>query len=249
MWWGEEREEYPPLKMIPEMLTDEVYAMRDWPRPVHYTRYIESLLEFHHVPFTHREGLFNLIDYIHIDLKNNKPSLKAWKAFKRATRVDSLRVWTEENDSVVRSTFYIVRDDFPERKGTYYQIAFQFPCLCFVTMPEFKAGIFQVPIDDENSQTIFRWYEYQPLRKVLRARSLRKVMPWVSNWCGYYFQDKEDVDVIVTQKPKISDVGVSRLTAADEMTARYLSIRARLKKEAEQSMERKKRQRAELAVV
>ena len=235
LWWGEERAEYPALKTIPEISeNDDVYHMMAWDQPVHYTRYIASLLEFHHVPFTHREGLFNLIDYIHIDLKHNKPSLAAWTAFKRATKVDSLKVWTEWDDQVIRSKFYIVRDDMPERRATEYNIAFQFPCTVFVNMPEFRAGILMIPIDDDNTHTIFRWYEYKPLKKYLKVKPLRMIYPVLANYCAKYIQDKEDIDVILTQQPKIADVGVNKLTAADEMDARYLALRHRFKKEGEE---------------
>ena len=238
MWWGQEMDAYPVIDLVPDVSdTDEQFHMMTWERPVNYTRYIESLLELYHVPFAHREsGLFNFIDYMHLDMRRNDLSMDTWNRFNKGFKCGNLETRYERDDTVLHQTFNLMRDGHPDDPGTTFGLTFQFPGMCVVNLPEFKSAIFLTPVDEHSTYAIFRWYEYRPLRNVLKVPLLRRALPLLSNWLAYKYQDVEDMHVIEHQSPKVSEVGANKFVAVDGANAKYLMTRQRLKREAAASM-------------
>jgi phenylpropionate dioxygenase-like ring-hydroxylating dioxygenase large terminal subunit len=230
LWWGEERAELPPLPQIQEMDDDRIYSTLTWPRPVHYTRYIESLLEFYHITFVHRDHWFNYVDYLFLYGTWKKLGLDGKDRYLSATQVRDYECSVD--GTTLRSRFLLVNEDDPSFPGEPYEITFAFPNLVYIKTSLFCAAAWLTPIDQDNTEMILRWYEYDQLRPVLRAPTVRKLLPWVSCYLEKWIQDRQDVRVMSSQRPKISAPGASRFMAFDEMNARYLSIRERLLREA-----------------
>ncbi|MGW7339532.1 Rieske 2Fe-2S domain-containing protein [Streptomyces sp. NPDC054808] len=230
MWWGDERPaaDLPPV-LAPAEVTDnrKLYATKRWTRPVHYTRYIESLLEFYHVTYVHRDHWFNYIDYLLLYGTPSKFGLDGRERYLAATRITNHQVETEAEGRTIRYSFDHCQEDDPTNT-THYVITFTFPCMVHVQTEQFETTSWLVPIDDENTEHILRWYEYEQVKPVLRIEPLRRLLPWASLYMEKWVQDPQDVRIMEHQEPKISAGGVNKFIPVDEMNAKYISMRAKL---------------------
>ena len=234
MWYGEERANLPDLPYLPEYLQSDregkVSAIGWWERPVNYTRYIESLLEFYHITFVHREHWFNYVDYLFLYGTPAKLGLDGKDRYLSAHKVANYECYTDGNRCGCE--FDLIIEDDPSFKGTHYKITFLAPNTVDVITQQFKTTVWYTPIDDENTRLIMRWWEYDALKPALRLRPLRWVLPFASLYFEKWVQDFQDFSVLRTQEPKISSVGANRFISVDEMNSRYLKIRQRLMREA-----------------
>lgn len=229
LWWGADRIGLPEVDLPKELSENpKVHATLTWARPVHYTRYIESLLEFYHVTFVHRDHWFNYVDYLFLYGTLKKLGLDGRERYLAATKVENAHFGSDGN--TLRYTFDHLQEDEPSN-STHYKITFTFPCMVHVQTEQFEATTWLVPIDENNTQMILRWYEY-PQFSSLRLKPLRRVLPWASLYMEKWIQDRQDVRIMLKQEPKISDVGVNKFVAVDEMNAKYLAMRAKLIQEA-----------------
>ncbi|WP_435615239.1 Rieske 2Fe-2S domain-containing protein [Streptomyces coelicoflavus] len=230
MWWGDERPaaDLPPVQAPPEVTDNQkLYATKRWTRPVHYTRYIESLLEFYHVTYVHRDHWFNYIDYLLLYGTPSKLGLDGRERYLAATRITNHHVETEAEGQTIRYSFDHCQEDDPANT-THYVITFTFPCMVHVQTEQFETTSWLVPIDDENTEHILRWYEYEQVKPVLRIEPLRRLLPWASLYMEKWVQDPQDVRIMEHQEPKISAGGVNKFIPVDEMNAKYVSMRAKL---------------------
>ncbi|MEE1942550.1 aromatic ring-hydroxylating dioxygenase subunit alpha [Streptomyces sp. TRM 70361] len=235
MWWGEERDVLPDLPVPREVTGNpKVYATKRWTRPVHYTRYIESLLEFYHVTYVHRDHWFNYIDYLLLYGTPSKLGLDGRERYLAATKIANHRVETE--GQTIRYSFDHCQEDDPANT-THYEITFTFPCMVHVRTEQFETTSWLVPIDDGHTEHILRWYEYPQVKPILRFEKLRRVLPWASLYMEKWVQDPQDVRIMERQEPKISAGGINKFIPVDEMNAKYLAMRARLMQEAGQTGE------------
>ncbi|GHD88881.1 aromatic ring-hydroxylating oxygenase subunit alpha [Streptomyces naganishii] len=232
MWWGDERPaaELPDVQAPPEVTGNhKLYATKRWTRPVHYTRYIESLLEFYHVTYVHRDHWFNYIDYLLLYGTPSKLGLDGRERYLAATRITNHRVETE--DQTIRYSFDHCQEDDPTN-STHYVITFTFPCMVHVQTEQFETTSWLVPVDDGHTEHILRWYEYEQVKPVLRLEFLRRLLPWASLYMEKWVQDPQDVRIMEHQEPKISAGGINKFIPVDEMNAKYLSMRAKLLQDA-----------------
>ncbi|WP_233221459.1 aromatic ring-hydroxylating oxygenase subunit alpha [Streptomyces carminius] len=235
MWWGEERDVLPDLPAPREVTENpKVYATKRWTRPVHYTRYIESLLEFYHVTYVHRDHWFNYIDYLLLYGTPSKLGLDGRERYLAATKIANHRVETE--GQTIRYSFDHCQEDDPANT-THYEITFTFPCMVHVRTEQFETTSWLVPIDDGHTEHILRWYEYPQVKPILRFEKLRRVLPWASLYMEKWVQDPQDVRIMERQEPKISAGGINKFIPVDEMNAKYLAMRAKLMQEAGQQEE------------
>lgn len=232
MWYGEPRETYPEIICPPEVAdTTLLHATTSWERPVHYTRYIESLLEFYHVTYVHRDHWFNRIDYLFLYGTPSRLGLDGKRRYLEATTI--MNQHTETDGLTIRTEFDHGNENEPSN-STHYKITFSFPCMVHVVTEQFQATAWLVPMDEERTTIILRWYEYEGLKDSLRLKPIRQFLPWVSLYMEKWVQDPQDVVVIASQTPRISGRGVNKFVAADEVNSRYLAMRERLLRAAEE---------------
>ncbi|MGK5730903.1 Rieske 2Fe-2S domain-containing protein [Streptomyces sp. URMC 124] len=237
LWWGEERAaaDLPDLGIAPVVAGNpKVHSTLHWTRPVHYTRYIESLLEFYHITYVHRDHWFNYIDYLFLYGTARKLGLDGKERYLAATKIVNHKLETEADGLTLRYSFDHQEEADPSNT-THYVITFTFPCQVHVQTEQFEATSWLVPVDDGHTEHILRWYEYPTVKPFLRSERLRRILPRASLYMEKWIQDVQDVRIMERQEPKISEGGVSKFIPVDELNAKYLAMRSRLIQEAAQS--------------
>lgn len=233
MWWGDQRQDLPPVELPAELTSNpRPHETISWTRPVHYTRYIESLLEFYHVTFVHRDHWTNNIDYTFMYGTARKLWTDGRDRYLAANRIVNHQV--EVEGTTIRSTFDQCEEADP-RNSSRFDLIYQAPGLTHVRTGLLEITTWLTPVDDENTLAIMRLYEYPMLRSMVPVKRLR---PWVlraSLLMEKLVQDPQDVGIMLRQEPKVSERGVNKLIAVDEMNAKFLQMRDRLKTEAAQS--------------
>jgi phenylpropionate dioxygenase-like ring-hydroxylating dioxygenase large terminal subunit len=230
MWWGDDREELPEINVPPEIENDpKLYSTMRWTRPVHYTRYIESVLEFYHVTYVHRDHWFNFVDYLFLYGTLRKLGLDGKRRYLAARKVENSHL--EVDGLILRYSFDHCDEDDPTNTN-HYDVTFAFPSMSHIVSEQFAVTAWFAPIDDEHTEIILRWYEFPRLKPVLRSERLRRLFPKMSLYMEKWVQDPQDVRVLLRQEPKVTGRGVSRFVPVDELNATYVYMRARLLAEA-----------------
>lgn len=230
VWHGENRADLPEIPLPPEVTDrDDVYATATWTQPVHYTRYIESLLEFYHVPHVHRDHWFNYADYLGFGGTLKKLGLDGRRRFLAATKIENSEV-TSDGVSLRNSFDLCQEGDETNRMSVF--VMFTFPGLVHLSAPPFDVSVWISPIDDENTRVIFRWYEDRRLRRYVGSEHARRLIPRMALFMQKRVQEVQDMNIVKRIEPRISERGVSKFVAADELNARYLAMRAKLIEEA-----------------
>ncbi|MFJ3943855.1 Rieske 2Fe-2S domain-containing protein [Streptomyces griseoaurantiacus] len=230
LWWGEEREHLPAIELPAELVgNSRPYETISWTRPLHYTRYIESLLEFYHVTFVHRDHWTNNIDYTFMYGTARRFWTDGRDRYLAANKIVNHEV--EVDGTTIRSTFDQCEEADPENTS-HFHLIYQAPGLTHVKTGLLEITTWLTPIDEENTLAIMRLYEYPMLRAMVPFKPLR---PWVlraSLLMERLVQDPQDVGIMLRQEPKVSERGVNKFIAVDEMNAKFLQMRDRLKAEA-----------------
>lgn len=226
LWWGDERAELPEI-LVPSEVADNprLYATMRWTRPVHYTRYIESVLEFYHVTFVHRDHWFNAVDYLFLYGTLRKLGLDGRRRYLAATKVENSHL--EVDGLTLRYSFDHCEEADPGNTN-HYDVTFAFPSMSHIVSKQFEVTAWFAPIDDENTEIILRWYEFPRLKNTLRAERLRKAVPKLSLYMEKWVQDPQDVRVMLRQEPKMSGRGASKFIPIDELNAKYVAMRTKL---------------------
>lgn len=236
LWWGDDREELPEILVPPEVADNpKVYATMRWTRPVHYTRYIESVLEFYHVTFVHRDHWFNAVDYLFLYGSLRKLGLDGRRRYLAATKVENSRL--DVDGLTLRYSFDHCQEDDPSNVN-HYDVTFAFPSMSHIVSKQFEVTAWFAPIDDDNTEIILRWYEFPRLTSALRSERLRRSLPRLSLFMEKWVQDPQDVRVLLRQEPKMSARGVSKFIPLDELNAKYVAIRTQLLRENAEAEER-----------
>ncbi|MFE1433030.1 Rieske 2Fe-2S domain-containing protein [Streptomyces griseoaurantiacus] len=230
LWWGDAREELPAIELPAELVNNSrPYETISWTRPLHYTRYIESLLEFYHVTFVHRDHWTNNIDYTFMYGTARRFWTDGRDRYLAANKIVNHEV--EVDGTTIRSTFDQCEEADPENTS-HFHLIYQAPGLTHVKTGLLEITTWLTPIDEENTLAIMRLYEYPMLRAMVPFKPLR---PWVlraSLLMERLVQDPQDVGIMLRQEPKVSERGVNKFIAVDEMNAKFLQMRDRLKAEA-----------------
>ncbi|QNA71965.1 aromatic ring-hydroxylating dioxygenase subunit alpha [Streptomyces sp. So13.3] len=235
MWWGRHMEVLPEIQVPPEVADKPaLYATATWSQPVHYTRYIESLLDFYHVPIVHRDHWFNYADYMGWGGTFKKLGLDGRRRYIAMTKVENSVL--ETDGTTIRHAFDLCEEGDPTNRN-FLNVTFTFPGMVHIHTAPFDVTIWMTPIDDEHTQVMFRWYEDPHLQKVLRFKSLRLLIPRFALFAQKRVQEVQDMRVVTRVEPKISGRGVNKLVAVDELNAKYLVLRDKLKKDAEAEAE------------
>jgi len=207
IWWGEPREEYPPIPFFEELDEFHYSTIRDhW--TTHYSRAIENQLDVVHLPFVHRTTIG----------RGNRRLVHG-----PVTRLegDVIRVWV--TNEVDRGQRPMRPEEMPEPVG-HALLHFHFPNVWMNRLSEdFRIFAAFAPIDDENTMMYVRQYQ----------RSLR--IPVVSGLFGFLGNLgnrvilRQDRRVVVTQLPRRSGLRIGeQLFQGDRPIALYRRRRQEL---------------------
>ncbi|WP_179082115.1 Rieske 2Fe-2S domain-containing protein [Streptomyces rectiverticillatus] len=234
MWWGQDLDVLPEVQVPPEVADKPaLYATSTWSQPVHYTRYIESLLDFYHVPVVHRDHWFNYADYMGWGGTLKKLGLDGRRRYIAMTKVEKSRL--EVDGTTLRHYFELCQHDDPTNRN-FLRVTFTFPGMVHIHALPFDVTIWMTPIDDNNTQVLFRWYEDERMKNVLRFPAARRIVPRLALFAQKRVQEVQDMNVVKSIEPRATGRGVNRFVAADELNAKYVVMRDQLKKEAAAAM-------------
>lgn len=230
LWWGDKRTHLPDIELPHELAEHpRPYETITFSRPVHYTRYIESLLEFYHVTFVHRDHWANIIDYTFMYGSWKKLWTDGRERYIAANKIVNHRVDVE--GTIIRNSFDQCEEGNPSNTW-HFNLIYQAPCMTHVRQGLLEVTTWLVPIDEHHTQAIMRLYEYPLLKWMVPFKPLRPLVLRLSLMMEQYVQDQQDNDIMARQEPKVSERGVNKFIAVDEMNAKYLQMRDRLKAEA-----------------
>lgn len=231
LWYGDADKVRPELPIVPELRRPApVRARICYDRPIHYTRYIESLLEFYHVSWVHAGRWYNSLDHFAIAGVPSRLFIGSKRRYENTTKVvhHECKVEGERIDAIMDMGI----ENDPLEKRFRWHVTFLAPCLVYLETHLFRAGQYMTPIDDENTHVMMDWLEFKPLSWLLPDVVHRNInrLTMLLQWLG---QDDQDYRIMLGQTPKVSDVGVNRFVAVDELNSRFLQMRRRLIREAQ----------------
>jgi phenylpropionate dioxygenase-like ring-hydroxylating dioxygenase large terminal subunit len=212
VWWGEERDEYPPLPFFEDIDEKFIYDtfIDHW--PVHYSRAIENQLDVVHLPFVHSNtigrGCRTVIDGPITEWTDKE--LQVW-------------VYMRKDDGTPPKS----AKDLPEPKKPAL-LHFRFGNIWQNRLGE-KFRIFAafVPVDETNTLIYLRLYQ-----KVWRLPITGRLLTRISNRRFNKRVLRQDKRVVVTQLPPKSSLKMGeKLIAGDKPIVEYRRKRAELKKE------------------
>jgi nitrite reductase/ring-hydroxylating ferredoxin subunit len=209
LWWGDDREVYPPIPWIDEIPTDERGTTRSEVWPFNYVRCVENHLDVHHWAFVHPSIMLGVGEY--------------FADFKMAVEEEGLSIKTA--GTLVRTNRYGKR----AKRGWDFKAYCRLPNLSLIQVtPRFKSLIMQTPIDDETSWVCVR--SFQTYSRIQPFKWL------IDQYCMTFLFSvplhRQDFPIFHEQRPRHSGVGVNKLVGADAGIAKYLMARERLLKEA-----------------
>jgi phenylpropionate dioxygenase-like ring-hydroxylating dioxygenase large terminal subunit len=216
IWWGDPRDEYPPLPWFESIPDTMVYsALKDhWAN--HYSRAIENQLDVVHLPFIHH----NTIGRGNRTLVNGP-------------------IATEENhwpgDHLINLWVYNEKDDGQKpKKASELPKPDRRPFLQFRygnlwqnwIADNLRIILAFAPIDNENTMMYLRYYH------TMRIPVLRQLYGWLGS-LGNFIIERQDRGVVITQRPHRPDLGTGEiLIPGDNPVVLYRKIRRTLIEES-----------------
>ena len=185
MWWGEPRNEYPPLPEF-DFMTDTRYVystVRDhW--KTHYSRAVENQLDVVHLPFVHS----NTIGSSGKTLVNGP----RFRVLEQPGGMDQLEFWFD--NEIDRGQKALKPGEMPPTDA-HPLIQFRFPNLWHNWLGDtFHLFIAFAPVDESNTVLYLRTYH------TLRLPVIRQVFELFGN-LGNFYIERQDRRVVVTQRP------------------------------------------------
>jgi phenylpropionate dioxygenase-like ring-hydroxylating dioxygenase large terminal subunit len=206
LWWGEPREEYPPLPDFDYMRDPNlVYSTATDVWNTHYSRVIENQLDVVHVPFVHKSTIG----------RGNKTVVQG-----PLTRVEAspeggalINIWT--NNELDQEQIPLKPDSMPLSER-HPQLQFRFPNIWHNWISDtFHLFLGFAPIDDEHTKLYLRTYHS------VKTPVLRQVMNFFGNQSNIYIE-RQDRRVVVTQRPFRSDLRIGeKLIPGDAPVIEY----------------------------
>ncbi len=215
IWWGEEREDYPPLPWFDDL--DGTFTTADlqdhW--SVDYSRAIENQLDVFHLPFVHDttigRGGRTIADGPVTVLDEN-----------------GLQIWVynrlDDSASTARRASELPAPDRPPF------LEFKFPNLWMNRISDdVRITVFFTPIDDQNCILYLRSYQ-----RFMRLPLLRNIVTWFFNPSNRVILN-QDKRVVLSQRPKRSGLKIGeKLIPADRPVIEYRTMRRELQRRAGQ---------------
>lgn len=181
------------------------------------------------MPVVHRDHWFNVLDYVGWSGTPKKLGLDGRRRYLAMTMVQDSQL--EVDGTTLRHTFRLAGEGDPTNVAPM-SVTFTFPGMVHIHTEPFDVTIWMTPVDDENTQVLFRWYEDKHLAPVLRARSLRRILPKLALFAQKRVQEVQDMNIVTRIEPRVTGRGVNRFVAVDELNAKYVVMRDHLRKEA-----------------
>ncbi len=211
VWWGEPREDLPPLPFFDDLDDGFTYAaFRDhW--PVHYSRAIENQLDVMHLPFVHRTTIGR----------------------SGRTLVDGPLVkWVDDDRMKMHVFVYNRKDDgtlplrpnqLPEPRGPF-RLEFHFPNVWELHISEpVRIVVAFAPVDKENTVLYLRFYQ-----NFVQVPLLRRLVNWLAMPFNVIVL-RQDKRVVITQQPKKTALKMDeKLIQGDRPIVAYRTRRQQL---------------------
>jgi len=190
LWWGEPREEYPPLPDFDYMHDpDLVYTSATDLWHAHYSRVIENQLDVVHLPFVHASTIG----------RGNKTIVQGprFQLDEFPGGHDLINIWP--NNEIEQGQVPLKPNAVPST-DKHPQIQFRFPNIWHNWIGDtFHLFLGFAPIDDENTKLYLRTYH------AVKAPIVRQVFNFISNLSNIYIE-RQDCRVVVTQRPFRSEL-------------------------------------------
>jgi phenylpropionate dioxygenase-like ring-hydroxylating dioxygenase large terminal subunit len=208
IWWGEPREELPPLPFFEDIDAGFAYSsFRDhW--PVHYSRAIENQLDVFHLPFVHGStigrGGRTLADGPVVAMVDDRMDIWVYNRVDDGTR--PLRP----------------AEIPPPRRPPFLQ--FRFPNIWQNRIANgVRIFLSFTPVDEENTLIYMRYYQrIGRLGPLARAATTAGILSSIVIL-------RQDKRVVVTQRPVKTDIAMGeKLVQADRPIVVYRSVRRKL---------------------
>jgi phenylpropionate dioxygenase-like ring-hydroxylating dioxygenase large terminal subunit len=218
IWWGEPREEYPPLPWFDDL--DGTFTTSDYSDlwNVQYSRAIENQLDVFHLPFVHATTIG----------RGNRTVADG-----PLTTVDekSLEIWVYNRLDDGKTTARRASELGQPTRPPF--LIFKFPHLWMNRISEdMRITVFFTPVDDENTIMYLRYYQ-----RFVKLPLLRELVAFIINLSSIVILN-QDKRVVLTQRPKKSGLRIGeKLIPADKPIIEYRTIREKLQKAAGQETE------------
>ena len=198
IWWGEERSllpELPKFEQLPTNLAHTAEASQVW--NVNYARIMESNFDVHHLPFVHRSvspGVGTLIDPYQVEVQG-----------------DVISTWGQLRQDNGKSA--------EESPGWFFRITGIFPQLTLIELSsKVRLLVVVTPIDEDNSWVAIRYYQ-----DYVKVPLLGRLVAWLILMVEFkIFQERQDLPVLRSLKPKYAKLRANKFVAADGGSAQYL---------------------------
>jgi phenylpropionate dioxygenase-like ring-hydroxylating dioxygenase large terminal subunit len=215
IWWGEPREEYPPLPWFDDL--DNTFTTSDYADhwSVQYSRAIENQLDVFHLPFVHSTTIG----------RGNRTIADG-----PLTTIDekTLEIWVynrlDDDKSIARRPAALGQPTRPPF------LIFKFPHLWMNRISEdMRITVYFTPVDDENTIMYLRYYQ-----RFVKLPLLRQLVALLINLSSIVILN-QDKRVVLTQVPKKSGLRIGeKLIPADKPIIEYRTMREKLQKAAGQ---------------
>ncbi len=212
IWWGESRDEYPPVPWFESIPDTMAYAtLKDhWAN--HYSRAIENQLDVVHLPFIH----YNTIGRGNRRLVNGPIATE--ESHWPGDHLLNLWVYNEldEGQKPKKPSEMPKPDRRPQLQFRYGNIWHNWIADSLRVLVAFA------PVDDENTLMYLRYYH------TVRVPVLRQLMGWIGSLSNLVIE-RQDRRVVITQRPARSDLAIGEiLIQGDSPIVLYRRIRRAL---------------------
>jgi nitrite reductase/ring-hydroxylating ferredoxin subunit len=191
LWWGEPRDELPPLPWFDDLPADERHA---WTRSdvwrVSFPRVMEGNLDMHHVPFLHhrvvRGFMGPLLDPVDAHLDGD----------------------------VIRMSGVLREDDgsaYDGKNGVRLELRHRFPGFLAGRLFGTIIVAAMTPIDAARTWMLFRYYVQVPC--------IGRALAWINGRLEQHFVLSDDERILASSAPKDGNPRGSRLVRADAAVA------------------------------
>jgi nitrite reductase/ring-hydroxylating ferredoxin subunit len=151
---------------------------------------------------------------------HHTPFLHAWLAPGVGTRVDPYEV--EVEGSTIRTRGELRREG--KSSGVPFRVEFVAPSVTLLEVTGVQFLVADCPVDDDNT---WRFARYRSVS--LRIPGLRWLWAWLFLQSDFRIaQQRQDLPMVRTQRPRHPDQDLDRLVRADAGTAAYLKLRRSL---------------------
>lgn len=203
LWWGASRpaEELPPLPWfaeLPDSLEHTSTETAVW--QASFGRFMESILDLHHIPFAHRK----------------------FGGGKLGPRLDPFEA--EMEGDVIHLHGHLRPDDgrsVEESPGQRMEIRVAFPGTMYMELtPKLQMVVLAAPVDEESTWIAFRYYQ-----RYVRLPGLGYLAAKLTSWSELRYLWQADRQILEATLPRQTGPGANRLISADRAIALWLKRR------------------------